>query len=149
VARFRVVTHIDAPPERAWDLIVDWEGSAEWMVDATTVEVLTDERGLGARVRAVTRIAGVPLTDVMTVTTWEPPRLLEVRHEGWPIKGPAWFSLTPDAGGTRFEWAEDIDPPLGPLGELGGRLLRAPIERVLRKSLAKLQRLAETTTASS
>jgi len=149
VARFRVITHIDAAPQRVWDLIADWEGSAEWMVDATTVEVLGEERELGARIRAVTRIAGIPLADVMTVTTWEPPRLLEVHHDGWPIKGPAWFMLTPDAGGTRFEWVEEVDPPLGPLGELGGRVLRAPIERVLRKSLAKLRRLAEGTTASS
>jgi uncharacterized protein YndB with AHSA1/START domain len=144
MARFRVATHIDAPPERVWSLLADWESSAEWMVDATTVEVLNEQReGAGTRVRAVTRIAGVPLTDVMTVTVWEPPSRLEVVHEGWPIRGPAWFALAPEAGGTRFEWIEDLQAPLGPLGQVGGRVLRAPIERVLRRSLVKLKRLAE------
>jgi uncharacterized protein YndB with AHSA1/START domain len=144
MARFRVATHINASPERVWALLKDWEGSAEWMVDATSVEIVGSQReGVGTKVRAVTRIAGVPITDVMTVTAWEAPNRLEVSHEGWPIKGPAWFELTPDAGGTRFEWVEDLVPPLGPLGEIGGRVLRAPIERVLRKSLMKLKVLAE------
>jgi hypothetical protein len=66
-----------------------------------------------------------------------------MRHLGWPIRGVAWFELTPTSLGTRFEWAEEIDPPLGPLGELGGAVLRGPLERVLRKSVATLKRLAE------
>jgi uncharacterized protein YndB with AHSA1/START domain len=144
VARFRVATFMNASPERVWQLLADWEGSAAWMVDATSVVVLGEQReGIGTRVRAVTRIAGVALTDVMTVTGWEPSRRLEVFHEGRPIHGPAWFALTPHEGGTRFEWVEDLIPPLGRLGEIGGRVLRAPIEAVLRKSLMKLKRLAE------
>lgn len=144
MARFRVSSEIAAPPERVWSLLEDWEGSAEWMVDATTVEVLSSQRaGVGTRVRAITKIAGVPLVDVMEVVRWEPPRLLSVRHFGWPIRGLAWFEMRPSPAGTRFEWVEELDPPLGPLGELGGWLLRSPIERVLRRSLAKLKRLAE------
>lgn len=145
MARFRVEAHIDAPPSRVWELLKDWEGSAAWMVDATTVEVLGEQRtGIGTRVRAVTRIAGIPLTDLMEVVGWEEGRLISVMHHGWPIRGLAWFALHPtEDGGTRFEWAEELDPPLGPLGELGGRVLRSPIERVLRKSLTKLKRLAE------
>lgn len=145
MALFRVVVHVDALPARVWDLLVDWEGSTEWMVDATTVEVLTDRReGIGTRVRAVTRIAGfVPLTDVMEVTRWEPGRLIQVRHERWPIKGPAWFAIYPEDDGARFEWGENLVPPLGFLGEIGARILRRPIEAVLRTSANKLRALAE------
>jgi carbon monoxide dehydrogenase subunit G len=145
VSFFRVTTHIDAPPARVWSVLLDWEGSAEWMVDATTVEVIGDRReGAGTRVRAITTIAGVALVDDMEVTRWDPERLMEVMHRGWPVRGLAWFELRPDGRGTRLEWAEELDPPLGPIGELGGRILRAPIERVLRRSLVKLRRLAET-----
>ncbi|MFN2613988.1 MAG: SRPBCC family protein [Actinomycetota bacterium] len=144
MAFFRVTARIEAPPSRVWEVLRDWEGSAGWMVDATTVDVLSPQReGAGTRVRAITRIAGVALTDVMIVTRWEPPRLLEVQHVGWPIRGLAWFELAPDAGATRFEWAEELDPPLGPLGELGGTVLRAPIERMLRRSLVKLRAVCE------
>jgi len=116
------------------------------MVDATAVEVLGEpRRGVGTRIKAVTDIAGIPLTDLMEVVTWEEGRLITVMHHGWPIRGLAWFELRPALeGGTWFEWAEELDPPLGPLGELGGALLKGPIERVLRRSVMKLKQLAET-----
>lgn len=115
------------------------------MVDATSVEVLGEQRtGVGTRIRAVTRIAGIPLVDEMEVVRWEEGRLIEVMHRGRPIRGLAWFELRPSPqGGTWFEWAEELDPPLGPLGEIGGAVLKRPIERVLGKSAAKLKKLAE------
>ena len=147
MAYFRVLERIDAPVERVWALLADWEDSAAWMVDATTVEVVGDRRyGVGTKIQAVTTIARLPLTDRMEVVGWEEGRLITVRHDGWPIRGLAWFELRPDdRGGTWFEWAEELDPPLGPLGELGGRILRRPIERVLARSAAKLKALAEQT----
>lgn len=145
MAYFRVATNIDAPVERVWELLADWEGSEAWMVDATTVEVVGEQRaGVGTKVRAVTRIAGVAIEDRLVVVAWEEPRLIAVRHVGWPIRGLAWFEISPRDGGTWFDWGEELDPPLGPLGELGGRLLRTPIERVLAKSAMKLKQLAET-----
>ena len=145
MAFFRVLAHIDAPASRVWRLLEDWEGSSAWMVDATTVAVLKGpKRGVGTRIKAVTDIAGVPLTDVMEVVGWEEERLITVMHHGWPIRGLAWFELRPAKdGGTWFEWAEELDPPLGPLGEIGGLILKRPIERVLRKSVTKLKQLAE------
>ena len=145
MAFFRVLVHVDAPPERLWKLLEDWEGSAAWMVDATTVRVLGEQRtGVGTRVEAITRIAGIPLTDVMDVVAWEEPRVIAVQHRGWPIRGLAWFEIRPDpSGGSWFEWAEELDPPLGPLGEIGGAILHRAIERLLRKSATKLKELAE------
>lgn len=144
MARFAVSARIDAPVERVWDVVRDWEGSSAWQVDATTVEVMGPQReGVGTRVRAVTRIALIALTDWMVVTEWTPNRLLRVRHVGWPIRGDAWFGLTPDGGGTRVEWVEDLVPPLGFIGEIAAWILRKPIEAVLRRSLAKLTALAE------
>ncbi len=144
MARFGVSTVIVAPAERVWALLADWESSAAWMVDATRVQVLGDVReGPGTRVRAATRIAGLVLTDEMTVTRWEKPSLIVVEHHRWPIRGIAWFELVPLDRGVRFDWIEELDPPLGPIGELGGRILRRPIERVLARSAAKLKALAE------
>ncbi len=142
---FRVVERIDAPVARVWDLLLDWEGSAAWMVDATTVDVIGAQReGVGARVKAVTRIAGIPLTDHMEVVAWWPQRLIQVQHHRPPIKGLAWFALAPLPGNaTRFEWGENLKPPFGVLGQIGGRILRAPIQSVLRSSVRKLKALAE------
>lgn len=144
MAFFHVATQIDAPPARVWAILADWEGSEAWMVDATTVEVVGERRtGVGTKVRAITKIAGIPIEDRMLVVGWEEGRLITVRHVRWPIRGVAWFEISRADGGTRFEWAEELDPPLGVLGEVGGRILRRPIERVLAKSADKLKRLAE------
>lgn len=144
MAYFHVTANIEAPVERVWALLVDWEGSGAWMVDATTVEVVGEQReGVGTRVRAVTRIAGLAIEDRLVVVGWEEPRLIEIMHVGWPIRGLAWFETSAWNGGTRFDWGEELDPPLGPLGELGGLVLRRPIERVLAKSAMKLKALAE------
>lgn len=138
-------THIAAPPERVWDLLRDWEGQAAWMVDATECAVVGDRReGVGTRVRAVTTFAGgIPVADPMEVTRWEEGRLIEIRHLGRVVRGMGWFELSPTPWGTRFEWAEEIDPPLGPLGELGAAVARPALEGMLRASLARLKRLAE------
>jgi uncharacterized protein YndB with AHSA1/START domain len=144
VPRFAASINIRSTPERVWSLLADWEGSSAWMVDATTVEVVGDRReGVGTRVRAVTRVAGVPLRDEMTVTVWDEPRTIVVRHRRWPIRGIAWWELREHDGGCVLEWVEELDPPLGAVGELGGVVLRRPIERLLARSLAKLKAAAE------
>lgn len=144
MAFFRVADVIEAPRARVWDLLRDWEGSSAWMVDATTVRVLGHLReGVGTRVEAVTRIAGIPIKDRFTVTAWQPEQLIAIMHHRWPIRGLAWWELSDLGSATFMEWAEELDPPLGPLGEVGSVVLRRPIERVLAKSLRKLRRLAE------
>ncbi|HEX9774168.1 MAG TPA: SRPBCC family protein [Actinomycetota bacterium] len=148
MAYFHAEVGIAAPPHRVFAMLADWERQAEWMVDATTVEVFGEQReGVGTRVRAVTRVTlGVPIVDTMVVTDWEPDRLIRVRHLGAIVRGDAWWILRPDASGTRLEWGEDLVPPLGALGEVGGLLLRRPIESLLLASARKLKALVEQAT---
>ena len=140
---YRAVVRIDAPPERVWDWLRDWDRSSRWIL-GTTVEVVGVQReGVGARTRAVTRIAGIKLTDEMTVTRWDPPRLLEVRHHKRPVLGDAWFEVVPDGAGARVEWVENLELPFGKAGELAGNVARAPVEWGLKKSLSTLRDLIE------
>ena len=85
---YRASVRVNAPPERVWEWLSDWDRSAQWML-GTTVEVIGPQReGVGARTRARTKIAGITLIDEMSVTRWEPPRFLQagddmiVRVEG-------------------------------------------------------------------
>jgi hypothetical protein len=143
VLLYRASVRIDAEPEQVWEWLSDWDRSSQWIL-GTTVEVVGSQReGAGARTRAVTRIAGIKLIDEMTVTRWEAPRLIQVEHHRKPVLGAAWFEIVPVDGGAQIEWVEDLQLPLGRLGELGGSMLRAPVEWGLRKSLTKLKRLVE------
>ncbi|MDQ3528484.1 MAG: SRPBCC family protein [Actinomycetota bacterium] len=146
MARVEVAVHIQAPPERVWDVLVDWENQPRWMVDARQVRVVSSHReGLGVVLRCPTNIAaGIVVTDVLVVTEWQPQRRIAVRHDGWLIRGYGAFELAPSAGGTDFTWWEEIEAPLGPLGEAVAKALAVPhVSRVFRRSLAGLQRQCE------
>ncbi|MEX0836077.1 MAG: SRPBCC family protein [Nitriliruptor sp.] len=144
--RLEVAVDAAAPQQVVWDVLTTWERQSEWMLDARSVEVLTPEReGLGVTIRCPTNLLGVTVEDVMRVTAWSAPDLLEVTHLGAIITGAGAFELTafgPDR--TRIDWWEEVDPPLGRLGEWGASAFVLPIlRRIFTRSLTNLARLAE------
>ncbi|HEX2029151.1 MAG TPA: SRPBCC family protein [Nitriliruptorales bacterium] len=143
--RVEVSRDVAAPPAVVWDVLTDWERQPDWMVDARAVEVLSDHReGVGVQLRTPTRVLGVTVEDRMRVTTWCERQLLGVRHTGRLIVGEGAFELVASPAGTRVVWWEEIDPPLGPVGELVARLLLRPyLTSLFGRSLAALQRCCE------
>ena len=144
--RLEIEVPVDAPRAVVWDVLTDWERQADWMLDARAVHVLTpDRRGRGVTIRVPTRLLGATVQDVMRVTRWEDQRLLEVVHLGRIITGTGAFGLQDDprTGGTVLTWEEEVDPPLGAVGEWGASLLLPVFERIFRRSLGNLAKLAE------
>lgn len=145
MARIEVSTHIEAPPERVWDVLVDWERQAQWMGDASSVQVRTAHRsGSGVQIRCRTNILGFPVNDDLVVTQWDEGNSLEVRHLGWLIRGVAAFELTPTPSGTRIQWWEEAEVPLRAIGEVvAGPLVVPWVSRVFRRNLAAFKRVCE------
>ncbi|MEX1176954.1 MAG: SRPBCC family protein [Nitriliruptor sp.] len=144
--RLEVTVEADAPREAVWTVLTTWERQSEWMLDATSVEVLTPAReGAGVTIRCPTNLLGVTVEDVMRVTAWDEPSRLEVTHLGAIITGSGAFELTAlGAGRTRIDWWEEVTPPFGAAGERGASLLVLPVLRHLfTRSLRNLARLAE------
>lgn len=143
--RLEVERHSAAPRDVVWRLLTEWERQPEWMVDAKSVEVLTPGRtGPGVTLRCPTNLLGVTVEDVMRVTTWREREELGVVHLGRVITGTGAFLLHDEHDGTRIRWWEQVDPPLGALGEWGASTLVLPIlRRVFGRSLARLAHLAE------
>lgn len=135
-----------APRDVVWDVLIDWEQQPRWMLDAKEVHVTSPHReGLGVELRCPTNLLGLTVQDTMRVTGWDAPRYLEVTHTGRIITGTGAFELSvlPD-GGTRIGWWEEVDPPLGAVGELGARVFALPIiRRIFRRSLRNLAARAE------
>ena len=130
--RLELRRHVFAPPSVVWDVLTDWERQAAWMQDALSVRVVGAQReGVGVRIVCPTDLFGVIVEDRMVVTGWEPPVRLAVRHVGRVITGDAAFILEPTPVGTLVVWEEDVDPPLGVLGELGARIVVRPYARRL------------------
>jgi carbon monoxide dehydrogenase subunit G len=144
--RLEVSVEAAAPRQVVWDVLTAWERQSEWMLDAESVEVLTPQRrGVGVTIRCPTNLLGVTVEDVIRVTAWSEPDLLEVTHLGRIITGSGAFTLVeqgPDR--TRIDWWEEVDPPLGALGEWGATTVVLPVlRRIFTRSLRNLASLAE------
>jgi hypothetical protein len=145
MARIDVRMFMAAPPERVWEVIADLERQGEWMVDVRRLEVVSDvKHGAGAVLHVTSELFGLPLVkDVMEITRWEPPCRMDVLHRG-AFHGSGSFVLDPVENGTIFVWAEEFEPPLGPLGELGFRATVGPhLRRVFTRSLRNVRARAE------
>jgi hypothetical protein len=141
----RVSSTVELPiqPERAWALLTRWEDQARWMRDADRIEVTSPDReGVGVRIAVRTRVLNVPLfTEVLEVTTWDPPRGLEMAHRSF-VHGVGRWRFEPVSGGTRFTWVEELSLGVPLLGELALRVYRPFMRRLMRGALRDLRAYA-------
>lgn len=137
---------IDAPPQKVWDVAMDPDRLGDWVTihrkvakasdkplkDGSTVEQTLCLRGINFKVK------------------WEVAQAREPELTVWEGRGPARsrahteYRLTEHGGGTRFEYANEFKPPLGPLGAAASRaLVGGTPEREARASLERLKALCE------
>ena len=127
---------VNAPPETVFAAATDWERQGEWILATTVCVRHGDGRSVGSEVEAVTGIRGLGVTDRMQITVWEAPARCEVRHLGRVVRGTGIFAVQPRGpGGAPFEWTEQLELPLGALGELGATLVRPVFGCGLQRSL--------------
>ncbi|MGP3964995.1 SRPBCC family protein [Nonomuraea sp. 3N208] len=129
--------HVAAPPEQVFALITDWPRHQEWMFLTTARQVGPDT------IEAYTGLRPFGLLDTMTITQWRPPALVRVEHTGRIVRGHGAIRVRPQAGGSRVIWAEQLWPPLGPLGRAVWPIVRLVGAAFARRSLRRLAVLAE------
>ncbi len=128
---------VAAPQEEVFALITDWPRHREWMFMTTARQV-----GPGA-LEAYTGVRPFGFLDTMTITRWEPPRLVLVDHTGALVRGRGAIRVTPAGAGSRVVWAEELAPPFGVLGRALWPLVAPVVSALARHSLRRLARLAE------
>jgi len=144
--RVDVSRKLTVAPDRVWSTIERWEEQSRWIRDAVWVRLLTRERtGAGARVEVMNRVLHVPLfTEQLEVVGWDPPRRMVMAHRSF-VRGTGTWSLEPVDGSTMFTWTEELSLPIPMLGELALLVYRPFLRRLMRGSLANLQRLISAT----
>ena len=135
---------IRAAPTDVWAYLTSWRRQGEWipLTDVVPLDGAGDR--VGARVVARTGVGRIGFDDPMTVTDWEPPRHLGVRHTGRVVRGEATALVEPVGTATRLTWSERLEVPGGRLGALGWRLARPLTQRVFDATLHRLRRRLET-----
>jgi hypothetical protein len=115
-----ISTLINAPAEKVWSSIADWESQGEWMLQTTVKRTSEISEGVGVRIEAFTgplyrlypRFKFLGLLDLMEVTTWEPPHRCDVVHYGKILKGSGTFEVVAlDSNHTTFHWSEEVIAP--------------------------------------
>lgn len=102
---YTVARHIDATPERVWDLLTDAAGIARWNPAVSRI---------GGTIAPGEKLAiEVPLAPGRTftprVTAFEPAASMTWSDGMAPMfKGVRTFTLTPAEGGVRFEMTEEF-----------------------------------------
>ncbi|HEY3873117.1 MAG TPA: SRPBCC family protein [Actinocrinis sp.] len=131
--------HVDAPEQKVWDALTDWEHQSTWMLGTRVRATADDGHGVGGRVEAWTGFGRIGFLDTMVITAWEPPNRCEVDHTGRLIRGTGAFLVGPaPSGGSVLTWIESFTVPGGALGRLGWLVVRPAVRSGLRLSLRRL-----------
>jgi len=141
----RVSVDIAAPVQKVWDIVEPVERHIDWMADAVAIRFQTEQtRGTGTTFFCDTKVGPIKLVDVMTITAWEPGKVMGVKHTG-VVTGTGEFTLDAiDASHTRFTWTESLTFPWwlgGPIGAfVGGQIV---MKAIWRRNLRELKKLVE------
>ncbi len=135
---------IAASPGQIWDAVVAWESQGSWMLLTRVEPAAQGGHGPGGGIVGLTGVGPLVVRDPMTITTWDPPTRLVMRHTGRLVRGSGAFETVDLGNGrSRFSWSEWLDLPLGPLGQVawlaGGWAFKRAVLVSLRRFAAQVE----------
>jgi uncharacterized membrane protein len=134
---------VDAPADRVFTALTDWERQGEW-IPFTTVRVVEGDGGVGSQLEAVTAVGPAVLRDEMRVSRLDPPYEVQVVHCGRVLRGPGVLRCTPlGSDRTQVVWHEWFHVPGGLAGRLLGQVLWPGSKVGLTQALRRFARLVE------
>jgi uncharacterized protein YndB with AHSA1/START domain len=141
---------LTAAPAQVWRLIMDPSSLERWVtIHRKLVHADDGPPRIGYRMDQQIQLRGVHLEVHWKLIDCRPCELAV-----WEGRGPARsharseYVLTPEDGGTRFDYRNEFRPPLGPVGALVSRALVGGIpereaKRTLDRLAAEMKRVTE------
>lgn len=120
---------IDAPIDRAWELLSDQEGYT-FVKQVSKAELIQEGRGDKNGVGAVLKIRAMGATLLWEVVGFEPPHRFAYRITKFPLPfrhETGSVELTSRGSGTGVRWLSSFEVPV----PLAGRVLELIIKRVI------------------
>lgn len=129
---------VAAPADFVWAAITDWPRQGEWMFATTVEQTSSGPNQVGTTISAFTGFGKLGFLDTMTVTKWEPPFVCDVVHTGRVVRGTGRFEVRPvTETSCEFIWSEDLNLPLGGIGQFGFMFVQPFFLAGIRQSLNK------------
>lgn len=144
--------HIDASPQKVWEMVMDPDRLGEWVtIHRGLTHADTGKARVGYRMDQHIHLRGVSMEVRWTLAECDPCALAV-----WEGRGPARsrahteYALRAEDGGTRFDYRNEFHPPFGPLGAIVSRALVGGMpEREAQRTLARLRERMEGRSRSS
>jgi carbon monoxide dehydrogenase subunit G len=138
-------THIAAPPERVYDIVMNPERLRDWVTIHHSLEGNpSSPLRKGSTLTQVLKLAGSKFHVHWKVVENEP-----CEHVVWEGRGPVAsharveYRFDSNDGGTDFSYVNEYDLPGGPLGRFAGKAVARVTQKEVEGSLQRLKRLVE------
>ena len=137
--------HIDAPPERVYDVVCDPSCLDRWV----TIQESLDEAPNGDLERGSRLVQCLKLAGQRFRVTWivkaadRPKKIIWEGHGPLGTSAKAEYELDANDGGTDFSYVNEFKLPGGPLGAGVGRAVKRAGEREADRTLERLKQLIE------
>jgi carbon monoxide dehydrogenase subunit G len=137
---------IAAPAASVWAVVMDPQRFAEWVTIHREVRAVSPGPAReGSRMEQILHLRGADIRVRWLLVECNPPW-----HARWEGRGPARsqahieYRLTEIAEGTRFDYQNELQAPLGAVGAFASRaVMGAVAQREADRSLAALRKLIE------
>jgi carbon monoxide dehydrogenase subunit G len=143
--RVERTTHIAAPPERVYDIVMDPSRLKDWVTVHHRLEGAPEAPlKKGSQLTQYLKLAGRRFKVRWRVVENQP-----CEHVVWEGRGPVAsharveYRFDSNDGGTEFSYVNEYDLPGGPLGKFAGRAVSRVTQKELDGSLQRLKRLVE------
>jgi carbon monoxide dehydrogenase subunit G len=138
--------HIDAPPEKVWETIMDPQRFGDWV----TIHRNTHCADSGPPRKGMAMEQTLCLRGANFKVKWRLASCDAPRRAEWVGKGPMGsnastiYELAGRGGGTDFHYVNEFKAPGGPLGAVASKVLVGGVpEREAHASLERLRKLLE------
>jgi carbon monoxide dehydrogenase subunit G len=133
--KFSSSVEIDAPPEKVWALVNEFEEWPQWIPSIKKIEKLSEGAlGEGSKI-CVTAKSTITVKLLMTITEFVPRQHAVMQGKVLGTEMTRYYTIDPMNGGTRLTAGGEVSGLLAYLVRLGGQALSEEIVQAAKRKI--------------
>ena len=133
--KFSSSVEIDAPPEKVWALVNEFEEWPQWIPSIKKIEKLSEGAlGEGSQIRVIAK-STITVKLLMTITEFVPRRHAVMQGKVLGTEMTRYYTIEPVNGGTRLTAGGEVSGLLAFLVRRGGQALSEEIVQAAKRKI--------------